>query len=293
MLLARMLLLITALIWGSTFVATKICLGYISPIELMAFRFAIGLPVLFVLMLINRSGLKFGTHKGRLLAASLVIAAHFFIQITGIKYTTATNTGWIIALSPLVVAALSAIFLREKITGKILIGIAVATVGILLLISKGHLGEFSWLSSYGDWLVLASAHTWAIYTVMTRDISRDLNPLAVTFFLLIPSAVISMLSVVLFSDWHRFANIPPEAIISILFLGILGTALGHWFWQLGVARIGASRAGIFLYLEPVATTAIALPYLREPLGIFTIVGGLAVLLGVWISQYERNGSKAK
>ena len=284
MFLARALLIMAALIWGSTFVATKVCLRYISPIELMAFRFAIALPVLLVLILVNRASFNLGGHRGRLLLSSGVIAAHFLIQITGIKYTTATNTGWIIALTPLVVAVLAAIFLREKVTGKIIIGISIASVGILLLISKGRLWHLSWLSSYGDWLVLASAHTWAIYTILTRDISRTLNPLVVTFVLLMPSATISLASVGLFSDLSKFATLPAEAVVSLLFLGVLGPARGHWFWQLGISRIGASRAGTFLYLEPIATTAVAIPYLHEPLGVFTLIGGLAVLLGVWISQ---------
>jgi drug/metabolite transporter (DMT)-like permease len=278
------LLALTALIWGSTFVATKVCLRYLSPIELMAFRITLAMPVLWALIKISRVPFSLGRHKGQLGLASLVIAAHFFIQITGIKYTTATNTGWIISLTPLVVAALASIFLRERLTFKIILGIMIATIGIILLISKGRIGQLDWLSSYGDWLVLASAHTWAIYTIMTRDISRTLNPLVVTFVLLLPSALISLGYVAFFSEWQNFLVLPSEAIISLLFLAILGTALGHWFWQLGISRIGASRAGIFLYLEPIATTAVAVPYLHESLGIFTLMGGLAVLLGVWISQ---------
>jgi drug/metabolite transporter (DMT)-like permease len=183
-----------------------------------------------------------------------------------------------------VVAVLAATLLHERLTYKIILGIGIATAGIILLVSRGKLTDLRWLSSYGDWLVLASAHTWAIYTILTRDVSRDLNPLVVTSVILLPSALISLLGVGLFSQWSRFLHLPLEAVISIIFLGILGTALGHWFWQLGVARIGASRAGIFLYLEPIATTIVAVPYLGEPLGVITIIGGLAVLLGVWISQ---------
>jgi drug/metabolite transporter (DMT)-like permease len=284
MVIARILLILTTVIWGSTFVATKVCLKYMTPIEVMAFRFTIALPLIFGLMKAGRIRFFLGRHKARLGWASLVLLAHFLVQITGIKYTTATNTGWIIALTPLVVAVLAATLLHERLTYKIILGIGIATAGIILLVSRGKLTDLRWLSSYGDWLVLASAHTWAIYTILTRDVSRDLNPLVVTSVILLPSALISLLGVGLFSQWSRFLHLPLEAVISIIFLGILGTALGHWFWQLGVARIGASRAGIFLYLEPIATTIVAVPYLGEPLGVITIIGGLAVLLGVWISQ---------
>ncbi len=62
--------------------------------------------------------------------------------------------------------------------------------------------------------------------------------------------------------------------------------LAHWLWQLGVARIGAARAGLFLYLEPLATTALAVPYLGEPFGWSTGLGGLLVLLGVSLAEHR-------
>ena len=73
-------------------------------------------------------------------------------------------------------------------------------------------------------------------------------------------------------------------MVALLALSFLGTALAHWFWQEGVARVGATEAGIFLYLEPIATTALAVPYLGEPFGIYTAFGGALILLGVWWAQ---------
>lgn len=284
MLAAQLLLLLTALTWGSTFVATKICLKYMSPLELMAFRFAIGLPVLMILLVARRASLSPGRNWKAIILAAVVIGAHFIIQITGIKYTTATNTGWIISLTPLVVTVMAAVILKERIGVKTVVGIVVASTGIILLISRGRIGSLRWLSSVGDWLVLASAHTWALYTILTRNLSRSQNPLSVTFLVLLPSAIMAVGAVLLTTDLGRFATLPAEAVVSLLFLGVLGTALGHWFWQHGIAKVGAARAGVFLYLEPVATTAVAVPYLHESFGIFTAIGGLLVLAGVWIAQ---------
>ena len=64
----------------------------------------------------------------------------------------------------------------------------------------------------------------------------------------------------------------------------MALAFAHWFWQEGVARAGATEAGIFLYLEPVATTALAVPLLGESFTIYTATGGLIVLFAVWLSQ---------
>jgi drug/metabolite transporter (DMT)-like permease len=288
MLLARLLLILTALIWGTTFVASKICLKYVEPFELMGLRLMLALPVLLVIIGIKRVKFNFGPHKARIAAASAIIAAHFIIQITGIKYTSATNTGWIITLTPLVTAILAYIFLKEKIGLATVIGIILASLGIILLVSKGNFENLSWLSSLGDWLVLISAFTWAAYTIMTRDISRSLNPLAVTFAVLLPSAILAFGAMAIKSNWSSFTRLPMEAIVSLLVLSVLGTSLAHWFWQDGLAKIGAAKAGVFLYLEPIATTAVAVPYLHESFGLFTAAGAALVLLGVWIAQsYSR------
>jgi drug/metabolite transporter (DMT)-like permease len=69
----------------------------------------------------------------------------------------------------------------------------------------------------------------------------------------------------------------------LLFLAIPGT-LAQWLWQIGVARLGASRAGLFLYIEPLATTVLAVPLLGESFTAFTAIGGSLVILGVWVAQ---------
>ncbi|MEW6413088.1 MAG: DMT family transporter [Candidatus Zixiibacteriota bacterium] len=283
--LVRVYLLLAVIFWGWSFVATKILLSYVNPVELMGLRFIVGLPVLFVVVFARKVKFSFSPrHRWQVLLGAAIITAHFLIQITGIKYTTATNTGWIISITPLVLAVMSYLILREKIGYKEIAGIAVATAGILLLVSRGDITDLSWLSSVGDWLVLASAHTWALYTVATRDLSRKYDPLAVTSSILLPSAVILVTYMLFTSDWDKFLHLPFEAVLALLFLGVLSLAIAHWFWQEGVSSLGASRAGIFLYLEPLATTALAVPYLGEPFGVFTAVGGMLVLGGVYLAQ---------
>jgi drug/metabolite transporter (DMT)-like permease len=262
-----------------------VALQYVTPVELLGLRFLIGLPLLLVITLVKRLRFDFspGDRKGVLFGAAL-ITAHFLIQITGIKYTSATNTGWIISVTPLVMAVLAFFILKERLSRNALVGIAVATVGILLLVSRGDVGNFGWLSSVGDWLVLASAHTWALYTIAIRDVSRKRHPLEVTFGVLLPSAVVILAYMAFTSDWSRFLEIPLDGVLALLFLGLLGLAIAHWFWQEGVAKIGAARAGIFLYLEPLSTTALAVPWLGEHFGLYTAIGGLMVLGGVFLAQ---------
>jgi drug/metabolite transporter (DMT)-like permease len=281
---ARSLLLVGVVIWGWTFVATKVCLAHLRPVELFGLRLLIGLPVLMALALLRRTPMAFTPHARALLLGSLIITAHFLIQITGLQYTSATHTGWIIAVSPLVMALLASRLLGEPIGRNVAAGIAVATVGILILVSGGNVRSLGWLRSVGDWLVLASAHTWALYTVAIRDVARKQDPIAVSVQVLLPVAAAMLAYMALCSDWSSFLRLPARAWAALLFLGVLGTAVAHLFWQIGVARIGATRAGVFLYLEPLATTALAVPYLGEPVGAATLAGGGLVLLGVWLAQ---------
>ena len=283
-LVPQAMLLLAVAIWGCTFVATKICLAYLTPLELLGARLALALPVLLGLALLKRTSFDLRGHGRAWLLGSALIGVHFYIQTAGLQFTTATKSGWIIGATPLVMALLAALLLRERIERGLVLGIAVSTVGVLLLVSDGRLADLDWLRSTGDWLVLASAHTWALYTVAVRNLVRERSPLAVTTAVLLPATVVCVLGTVWTSDLETFSRLPLEAIVSILFLGVAGMAVAHWFWQHGVAALGAARAGSFLYLEPLSTTALAATYLGEPFGWSTLAGGALVLTGVWLAQ---------
>ena len=160
--LAQLLLLCAVVIWGWTFVATKICLGYMTPVELLGLRLLIAVPVLTVVAALRGSIRPPRLPVGPVLLGSALIGLHFFIQITGLRYTTATHTGWIIAVTPVVMALMSRLFLGERVSRGLACGIVVATVGIFVLFSCGGATGVGWLGSVGDWLILASAHTWAL-----------------------------------------------------------------------------------------------------------------------------------
>lgn len=283
--LIRLLLLFTVVLWGSTFVATKILLPYINPAELLGLRMLIGLPILGAVVLIRKAKFDFTRKEWlSLMLGSAVLTAHFLIQITGLKYTTATNTGWIISITPLILAVISYFLLKEVLGKWAIIGIAVASLGVLLLFSKGDFSSISWLQSTGDWLILVSAHTWAIYTVIIRTVTKTKDPLAVTFAVLLPTFVIMVGYLIWHNQWPAYVSLPMDATISLLVLAVLATALAQWFWQEGVAKIGAAKSGIFLYLEPLSSTALGVAYLNEPFGLFTAIGGLMVLAGVYLAE---------
>jgi len=286
--LPRILLLTAVVIWGWTFVATKILLEELGAVEIFALRLAIGVPFLGLLLMARRVRWPLARGDARpLVMAAAMLTVHFLIQIVGLMSTTATNTSWIIAVSPLAVAVLSFLLLHERIGQRAVLGIAIATGGILLLVSRGRFADLGWLRSTGDWLILASAFTWALYTVLTRDLARRRDPLAVTFAVLLIAAVFTGVLFAASADLAAVRALSPRGVAALLYLAIPGLALGQWFWQEGIARLGAARAGLFLYLEPLATVALAVPLLGESFGPVMALGGALVLGGVHIGQQDR------
>jgi drug/metabolite transporter (DMT)-like permease/SAM-dependent methyltransferase len=282
------MLLAGVVIWGWTFVATKILLEELGPVEILALRLVIGVPVLGIVLLVRRASLRFGHEDARaVILAAAILTGHFLLQLAGLTSTTATNSAWIIAFSPLAVVLLSFVLLGERVGRRGVAGIAVATAGIVLLVSRGRLTEQAWLQSTGDWLILASAFTWALYTVTTRDLVRRREPLTAAFSILLVSTVLTVLLLVVSSDVVGVRALSPRGLAALLYLAVAGMAIGQWFWQEGVARLGAARAGLFLYLEPLATVALAVPLLGESFTPVMALGGGLVLAGVYVAQQEQ------
>lgn len=280
--MTQLLLLIAVVIWGSTFVASKVCLGVMSPVQLVAGRFLIAAPALFAVARLRGASFRLGAHKRVLLLAVVIFSFHYLLQAWALEFTTATNSGWLVAVSPLVIALLAALFFREPTPPAA--GIALASLGIVLLLSRGDFRNLGVLSSIGDFMVLASTFTWAVFTIITRNPSRSLDPAVVAFVMTLPLAASALVLPLVLDRWTSWGELSLEIALVLVFLGVAGVALAQWFWQTGVAKLGAARAGVFLYLEPLATTALAVPLLGEPFGPVAAVGGFLLILGVFLAQ---------
>ena len=280
--MTQLLLLLAVVIWGSTFVASKVCLGVMSPVQLVAGRFLIAAPSLFVIARLRGSSFRLGAHKRVLLLAVVLFSFHYLLQTWALEFTTAANSGWLITVTPLTIALLAAIFLREPTPP--VSGILIASAGILLLVSGGDLSRLGALSSLGDFMVLASTVTWSIFTILTRNPSRSIDPAVVTFTMTLPLALSALVLPLVLDRWTPWSELDLETSLALGFLGLAGVALAQWFWQSGVAKLGAARAALFLYIEPLSTTALAVPLLGEPFGLVRALGGVLVVLGVFLAR---------
>jgi drug/metabolite transporter (DMT)-like permease len=290
----NILILAAVIFWGLSFIGTKMALDYLTPIEIIAFRMLVGVPVIG--LAVYKKGrpvrFRFGDYP-IIITASVILGFHFLIQAAGLMYTSATNTAWLIATIPVFIAIASRIFLKEKISLKMSAGIMAGALGVLLLVSRGDWGNIDRLYSIGDWIILGSCVTWTIYTIITRRITAKYDPLALSFaFLILPAAVLVGVTAVE-TPLSKFIDLPIEILLILVFLGIFSLGLAHWFWIEGLARKGAAEVGVFLYLEPIVTTVAAIPLLGEKLNILGILGALFILGGVYIVQRSNRSRQGR
>ena len=166
----HILALVTILIWGTTFVSTKMLLIAFTPVEILLFRFVIGY---FVLFLIYPRSIRTSSFKEELLfiAAGLCgVTLYFLIENIALTYTLASNVGVIVSVAPFFTALIAHFFLEEeKLNAQFITGFLIALTGIILI---GLNGSFLLqLNPIGDLLAFLAPIVWAIYSVLMRKIS--------------------------------------------------------------------------------------------------------------------------
>jgi drug/metabolite transporter (DMT)-like permease len=227
-------LLLAVVFWGFSYIAIKESLNYLTPVELIAARFATGAITLLIIIKFKRLSLSMNGQFKNLLIAGIIVFVHFWIMATGMLYTTATNTAWILTTAPIFIAVLSIIVLKEKLHLGQGLAIIAATVGVLILVSNGDFTTLDWISSIGDWIVLGSCVTWAIYTVFTRRITAKLDALVATFWTIAISGLVIVPGSLIFNGGSMYFSLPVSGAVAVLFLGIGCLAGSFWFWSEGL-----------------------------------------------------------
>ncbi len=281
--------LLAVIFWGFSFIATKVALREVHPFTLLTLRYAIGALLLLIFQLgRDRTFLKrFSRHDWfyMIVLAAVGVSGLGLLQAYGLLYTTAINTGWIIAINPVLIILLARFFLQETITFRKVSGILLGFLGIFLIISKGTFSRslFQFASTYGDLLVLASALAWSSFTVAGKGILSRFSPLAtITPVMFVGGLLVLPLS--LFKgEWNHLFNLSITTWTAILFLGFFCSGLGYLFWYSALEKRDSGVVGIYLYLEPFVTLIGAYLLLGEEIGWITMIGGGMVLAGVFLA----------
>jgi len=273
--------LLAVIFWGNSFIATKIALNEINPKTIIALRLIIAVFFLITAAIISKKEFKISLkNQAGILILALIAVIHLWIQITGLKYTTAVNTGWLIGISPVFIALLGFIFFKEKMTLINVSGMFIAFFGLFLLIGKGNFLGIGFISHKGDLLVVASTVTWAVYSIVNKKISLNYSPMMTILYLFITMAVIILPFAINSGDINAVIHLSFRAWIAVLFLGIFCSGVAYVLWSHSLSELNASKVGVFLYVEPFVTVFSSWLILSEVITLITILSGLIIISGV-------------
>ena len=280
--------LLTIVIWGTTFISTKVLLADFQPVEILFFRFVIGF---LTLLAICPKRLKGVTRKQELtfLAAGLSgICLYYLLENIALTYTMASNVGVAVSVSPFFAAILAQLFIKsaEKLRANFFFGFVVAMAGVALISFQG--AELK-LNPVGDILSVLAALVWAVYSILTQKISSFGYPVILTtrrtFFYGILFMIPALFLFYFRWDLHRFTT--PINLFNLIYLSMGASALCFVTWNFAVKRLGAVKTSIYIYLIPAITVATSVLILKEPITWLSAIGTILTIAGLFLSEYTK------
>ena len=275
--------MLAVIFWGTSFVATKTVLYEIKPVTVIILRLILASILLMIIAISTKRNfsLNFKSHSWIIILA-LIATFHLWIQVTGLQYTTASNTGWIIGTAPIFMAVLGLIFYKERVTFIQLAGIIFAMFGLLMLIGKWNILNIGLIENKGDLLVLGSAFTWGVYSIVNKRISVSYSPLMTILYLFL----MMLLFIIPFNlnqeIYDSVMHLSLTGWTSIFFLGLFCSGIAYVIWARALRDMESAKVGAFLYLEPLVTVVAAWLLLSEEITFIMILSGLIITIGVFL-----------
>lgn len=274
--LGEILLITTAIIWGSGFVFTAISLDYQTPYQILAWRFFIGFVLLSLFFIGRLKHIKGSTiKKGAVLGTILYLA--FLLQTVGLQYTTPSKNAFITATNVVIVPFIALFMYKRKIDKFELLGAFLAIIGI------GFLSlQFTTSINVGDALTFGCAIAFAFQIFYTMKFVQNEDPILLTIVQLGAAATLGWI-VVLFKGETNF-SMEMEGFLSILYLAIFSTAVCYVFQTIAQKFTNETKTAIILSTEAFWGMVFSIIILHEVLTMRMIVGAVLILSAIIISE---------
>jgi len=277
-----LIFLALGLMWGSSYLFIKIGVETLEPFTLIALRLGIGLSVLAAVVLLAREPLPRSPRVyGHLVVMSIInIALPFFLITTAEQSTDSALAAIFAATVPLFVIVIAAFFLHdEPITPGRLAGLAIGFAGVVIIVSPSFAAAVPGSSPYGAIALIGSSISYAVGAVYTRRNVRELRPMIAAAFQ-VGFAFVSTAALALVLERPFETVVRPDTVISVVWLGILGSGLAYLAFFRLLGRWGATRTSMVAYLLPVVGIVLGVLVLSEQMDIRILLGTALVLGGV-------------
>lgn len=275
-----------AFLWGISYVISAYLLGAFSPLLLSFLRMAVAMVILLLIARRMPDIRKPVTGEWRLLLYSaifftLIQQTFYFI---GLAYSTAANASLIYAAAPLTTMILEAVFLKTRMQGLKLAGAGLGFAGVLIIVQKGH---SSWEVSAGDLYLLIAMLGLSVSVLFTPKLAGTLSPFNITLY----SSMVGTLFMIPTAggEWLLGGSVISGSVLMWLLVvaaGLINVVTGIW-WVRGVAVVGPGTASLFHNLPPFVAMIAGFFILGEPVFLSQLLGGILILIGVYISSHVR------
>jgi len=279
-------LMLTALIWASSWIFIKVGLREIPPITLATLRFVVATPILFVIALLmgNKLNLKARDIPAIAVLGLTGVALQYILEFIALLYTTATNSSLIINTTAVFIAVLSAIFLGETFNKRKMFGVVIAFVGTFLVVADGTLSFLTANHVFGDILILFGAVTWAVYTIIGKKMIGRYSATMLTAYAFIFGTLILIPVALLELQTKPLSPISLTGWIVILFLAIPCSIFGYVVWYYALTKMEATKVAVFLYVIPLITMVLAALTLGEAITAYITVGAALIVYGIYVTE---------
>ncbi|MBI4761308.1 MAG: DMT family transporter [Chloroflexota bacterium] len=273
-------------VWGASFIATKVALQDVSPVTVVWLRFSMGVLILGAAVAMR--GEFALPRKGEwayfALLGFLGITFHQWLQSNGLQTSEAATTAWIVATTPVFMAILGRFILKERLGWLKTLGIFLAFGGVLLVVSKGDLSSVSVgrFGAPGDKLILVSAVNWAVFSVLSRRGLKSYPAGLMMFYVMTLGWLFTSLLFFAGANIAEVTRLTFNGWLGIAFLGVFCSGLAYIAWYDALQALSAAQTGVFLYIEPLVAVVVAFFVLGEPITLISLLGGGVILFGVWL-----------
>ena len=275
-----------ASIWGGMYVVSKVVLEIIPPFSLVFLRLVLGALTLFLVLLMRGFPRISRRQWFQVLGIGFVgYGISLGLQFLGTKLSTAANGSLVTSATPAFVLIFAAILLKEKITPQRLIALLLATFGVVAVVDprSAPLNPSLFL---GNLALLGAAVTWALYSVLVRKSTQDLDVIPFSLIAFLGGLPISLPAGVWELKTLGVGEISLGVIGGVLFLGVISTALAMVLWNTAFALVDASLASLTFFAQPVVGTFLGWLFLGERITPLFLLGGFLIGLGLIVSSRE-------
>ena len=283
-------LILTAFLWGGTFIAGKGLAGKVDPYCAAFLRFAIAST--FLIFLTRKAEGRLPRINGKqamniLFLGLTGIFAYNILFFTGLSLINANRASLIIATNPIFISLFSVLLFKDKLSVLKLTGLVLSVSGALVVISSGDISNiFKTGIGRGELAIFGCVISWVSYSLMGKPLMHTLSPMAAVCY----SAIAGTLMLFIPALAHGlFSNIPTYGFmewIDLFYLGFFGTVLGFFWYYEGIQKIGPMKAGVFINFVPVSAILLSYFILDEPVTKELLAGAVLVIAGVYLTNFS-------